>query len=157
MTKISLIIIASTLLASFNAKADCFDDAANLHNICGKVQCRYLIRPNILRAIAKVESNFNQRAVGYNQNGTRDLGLMQINSIHLPVLRKFGITENHLYDGCTSIYIGAWIYRQNIDIYGDTWNAVGAYNSRTPYYRDIYARKVYVALMAMNSVQLASN
>jgi len=135
------------LFLSYNAKADCFDDAAKLHKV----------RPTILRAIAKVESNFNERAVGHNNNGTRDIGLMQINSIHLPVLRKFGISEAHLYDGCTSVYIGAWIYKQNIEIYGDTWDAVGAYNSRTPYYRDIYARKVYLALRAMNLVQVASN
>lgn len=141
------LILLIGLVISFSTKADCFDDAARYHGV----------RPNILRAIAKVESNYNPKAVGHNRNGSRDLGLMQINSIHLPTLRRFGISENHLYDGCTSVYIGAWIYRQNIDSYGDTWHAVGAYNSRTPYYRDIYTRKVYQALMSMGAIQVASN
>lgn len=41
---------------------------------------RFKIDPNLLAAIARVESNFNAKAIGpVNTNGTRDYGIMQIN------------------------------------------------------------------------------
>lgn len=43
-----------------------------------------LISPNLLHALAWHESRFNPAAVGaVNSNGTRDYGLMQINSVNL--------------------------------------------------------------------------
>lgn len=43
-----------------------------------------LISPNLLHALAWHESKFNPAAVGaVNSNGTRDYGLMQINSVNL--------------------------------------------------------------------------
>ena len=37
---------------------------------------------DIMIKIAKLESNFNPNAVHINTNGTKDIGLMQVNSIH---------------------------------------------------------------------------
>jgi soluble lytic murein transglycosylase-like protein len=39
-------------------------------------------------AIAKVESGMNPYAVGWNHDGTRDVGLMQINSSHFSELER---------------------------------------------------------------------
>jgi soluble lytic murein transglycosylase-like protein len=114
------------------ARADCFDDAARYHHV----------NPWVLRAIAQVESNFQERARNKNRNGTWDYGMMQINSIHLPRLNKYGISKADLFDGCKSVYIAAWMLRQKINKHGNTWVAVGAYHSETPRFRDSYARKV---------------
>jgi soluble lytic murein transglycosylase-like protein len=51
-----------------------------------KLAGMYKVHPDILRAITKVESNFNPRALNKNQNGTYDIGIMQINSSWIPVL-----------------------------------------------------------------------
>src|SRR6266702_7580831 len=47
--------------------------------------------PNMLRAIAKVESNLNPDAISpLNKNGTRDYGLMQVNE---KTGMTFGVTD----------------------------------------------------------------
>ncbi len=119
-------------LLSGAASADCFHDAASFHRV----------NPLILRAIAIVESGGRPDATNRNRNGSVDYGMMQINSIHLPELARYGIGVNDLYDGCKSVFTGALILRRSIDKYGNTWAAVGSYNSATPYFRDRYAAKV---------------
>ena len=49
---------------------------------------KYNINPKMLYSIAKFESNLNSKALAKNRNGSLDIGLMQINSIHLPFLKK---------------------------------------------------------------------
>jgi len=68
---------------------------------------------------------------------------MQINSRWIPILRKYGLQEDELFDPCTSIRVGAWILAQNIARLGNTWDAVGAYNASAPALRLRYALKVY--------------
>lgn len=97
----------------------------------------------LLYSIALVESNMNPRQIGRNKNGSLDLGMMQINTIWLNELGRYGITSQHLMDGCTSVYVGAWIMSKNFRTYGHTWRAIGAYNSGTPAIGYNYARKVY--------------
>ena len=114
----------------------CWDSAAKYHKV----------DPWLLYSIAYVESRFNPNAVGKNKNGTKDLGMMQINDkVWLPKLAKIGISKDMLKDPCVSVYVGAWILRQNIDEFGYTAKAIGAYNSRTPVHNKNYARKVYDA------------
>lgn len=108
------------LIASQSALANCWDDAGH----------RYHVDPWLLFAIAKVESGMDPQAVGVNHDGTRDLGLMQINSSHLAELRRMGIDENRLLtEPCTSIHVGASILSGMIKVYGNNWEAVGAYNA----------------------------
>jgi soluble lytic murein transglycosylase-like protein len=107
----------------------------------------YQVPKSILMAIAKHESRFNPRAVNQNndRSRTRDLGLMQINTQHLPKLRKHGIEEQHLFDPCTNVMVGAWLLRDAIDRKGPTWEAVGVYHSPTRRLQEIYVSKVYRA------------
>jgi soluble lytic murein transglycosylase-like protein len=104
---------------------------------------KYGLNPYLLYAIAKTESGLNPAAINRNKNGSYDVGLMQINSLWFPTLKKIGIEEKQLYDACTSIQVGAWILAQNIRRMGYSWDAVGSYNSSKPELRQRYALKVY--------------
>ena len=103
---------------------------------------RYQVSSHLLYAMAQTESGLDPRAIGRNRNGSRDIGLMQINSAWLPRLADYGITESELLDPCTNIHIGAWILAGNIHRLGNTWEAVGAYNAVTPALRQAYIEKV---------------
>lgn len=105
---------------------------------------RYGVNPHLLVAIAKTESGMNPRAINRsNKNGSYDIGLMQINSRWLPTLRKFGIEEEHLWDPCVNIHVGAWVLGDNMRRLGNSWEAVGAYNAANPELRLKYAQRVY--------------
>lgn len=121
------------LLCISSARANCWNHAASMFNIS----------PELLYAIAQQESSLNPSAVGYNRDGSYDLGLMQINSQHLPNLRKIGINKQQLKDPCLSIIVGASILADMMKRYGYTWEAVGAYNAGTA--PDRQAKRMYYA------------
>ena len=125
------LITAIVTLAALPAHA-CWDEAA----------ARYRVSSELLYAIARTESALDPQAVGRNRNGTRDIGLMQINSAWLPPLAAHGIGERDLFDPCTSIHVGAWILAGNVQRLGYTWDAVGAYNAANPALRRAYVDKV---------------
>lgn len=111
----SLVLAAAGPAYAFS---ECFDQAG----------VHFGISPVLLKSIAAHESGFNPTAIGRNSDGTDDIGLMQINSVHLPMLSGYGITRAHLFEPCQNIKVGAWMLAKNINRYGNTWEAVGAYN-----------------------------
>ena len=123
--------IVLALAAALPAHA-CWDDAAK----------RYQVSSALLYAIARTESGLNPQAIGRNRNGSRDIGLMQINSAWLPTLAAHGISERDLFEPCTNIHVGAWILAGNVSRLGYTWEAVGAYNAANPALRRAYVEKV---------------
>ncbi len=129
--------IALALAAALPAHA-CWDDAAK----------RYQVSSALLYAIACTESGLNPQAIGRNANGSRDIGLMQINSAWLPTLASHGISERDLFRPCTNIHVGAWILAGNVSRLGYTWEAVGAYNAANPALRRAYVEKVRCHLPA---------
>ena len=85
-----------------------------------------------------------------NKNGTFDYGPMQVNTVWLGKLSQFGITKELLMNnGCVNVHIGAWVLAVQIREYGNTWAAVGAYHSRTPFRRDAYAADVIKRLQRL--------
>ena len=156
-------LLRRTLLASLSvlgawagpALASCWEAAG----------ARYAVNPWLLAAIAKVESNFDPRAVNSShaiRTGSVDLGLMQINSRWLPVLARHGITREQLLDPCTSTSVGAWILAGLFHRYGMTWEAVGAYNaacvrveaSECALRRSRYVDRIRAALQELSSAHL---
>ncbi|MDL4915783.1 MAG: lytic transglycosylase domain-containing protein [Enterobacterales bacterium endosymbiont of Blomia tropicalis] len=121
---------------------------------------RYGIEPELLQAIAIVESGLDPNAINKNNDGTVDYGLMQINSRHLGVLKKYQISQQDLIqDPCQSVMAGAWILAGNIQRMGYTWEAVGAYNAgaaKTPQrqaLRQKYIQKVVPHYLRLKSRQ----
>lgn len=110
----------------------CYSLAAQYHGV----------NEMVLRAIAIRESTEKPNAMNMNSNGSKDVGVMQINSINMEELGIYGISEKHLWDPCNNIYVGAWILRKHIDHSGNTWKAVGRYKSKTPSIRDEYAKEI---------------
>ena len=140
-----------SLQSAFARQADAIQDWACWYQ-AGQV---YRVSPVLLYTIAMVESGNNPRAINKNKNGTEDIGLMQINSSHLSWLEKYGITrEMLLEDPCLNVHVGAYILAENISRYGYSWEAVGAYNAKSPEKRARYTKKVwnmYLKLISGNN------
>ncbi|AOJ10110.1 lytic transglycosylase domain-containing protein [Burkholderia mayonis] len=133
MTFIGSIVAVLLAVIALPCQADCIDDAAAFHGVNAR----------LLRVIAEYESSMSTHAVNRNKNGSEDLGLMQINSSWLPTLARYGIRREHLYNGCVSAYVGAWILASNVRRFGPTWKAVGAYNAVTSSKQLAYASAIY--------------
>lgn len=100
-------------------RAMCWEEASTAYGIPSEV----------LKAIAKTESGFNNDARNTNSDGSTDIGMMQINSSWLPTLKKYDITRSDLAtDPCLNLKVGAWILSNNIQKLGWNWDAIGAYN-----------------------------
>ncbi len=128
---------------SFSTQAQAQTQRPSFFNCYYESAQKYRLPPELLIAISYTESSFNVKANGKNKGGSEDHGLMQINSSWLPKLkRQFGIDLAGLYEPCTNIEVGAWVLAHNIQTYGWTWNAVGAYNAKSPHKREIYIKKV---------------
>ncbi|MBN3004686.1 soluble lytic murein transglycosylase-like protein [Chromobacterium alkanivorans] len=138
------LLAACALLADGAQAANCWREAG----------ARHRVDPLLLYSIAKVESSLNPRAVNYNKDGSHDIGLMQINSLHLPALALRGISRQRLLDEpCLSVQVGASILADFIARYGYTWRAVGAYNAGGAAARE-GARKRYVDKVWRQYLQL---
>jgi len=98
------------------SSAFCFDQAGLYYNIPA----------DLLRSIARVESNHNPAAVNRNKNGTMDYGLMQVNSRWA---RELGERWAYIHDPCYNVTVGAWILSRCFSRYGYAWEAVGCYNT----------------------------
>lgn len=98
---------------------NCWEDAARMYGVDAW----------LLYSIAVKESSLNPKAYNRNDDGTYDISLMQINSSHLKKLATFGIREEHLWEPCFNIHVGAWVLADSIRQFGSNWIAVGAYNA----------------------------
>ncbi len=113
--------VASSMLAPSICLA-CWSDAERLYGVSS----------HLLYAVARAESNLQPGAMNVahrTRTGTYDIGLMQINSSHLPKLATLGISERDLLEPCTNIMVGAWLLADSFARRGVSWEAVGAYNA----------------------------
>ncbi len=96
----------------------------------------FRIEPNLIKAIALVESNLKKDSIGKNRDKNNnikslDYWLMQINQMHIPLLKKRGIKdERDLLDNpCLNIKIGTEILYNHFSRCGVTWQCLGTYNA----------------------------
>jgi len=118
------------------ALAFCFDEAAE----------RYDLPPALLRTIAETESGLDPEAAGWNDDGSVDVGLMQINSWWESRLGPRGWV-GVCTDPCYNVMVGAWILRDCLDRHGYSFEGIGCYNARSPEKRERYTRKILRALV----------
>lgn len=135
-----LVLVCTTLASGAIAAslvseraASCIESAALYHRVNDK----------ILTAIVIHESLGRASTVSRNKNGSIDVGLTGINSIHFRELQQKGVRPEQLLDECVSVYVGAWTYSKKVFKYGNTWQAVGAYHSETPVNSQRYQALIY--------------
>lgn len=113
-------VLCSTLLYPLCVTANCWKQAGQ----------KYHIDPNLLKSIATIESGMKVDAIHLNTNGSYDVGIMQINSMHFPRLKKKHITKGILLtDACVNVMVGTEILHNFINLYGYNWFSVGAYHA----------------------------
>lgn len=113
----------------------------------------YGVNPVLLKAIARVESGINPRAINRNRNGSVDRGVMQINTAWDGYLLRYGIHPNWVWHPCYNIYLGAMVLRHCQNLFGNTWRAIDCYNKGGKRARDTseYVWKVYRELRKMQA------
>lgn len=107
---------------------------------------RYGVPAGLIRGVLHTEGG-GRGVVHANRNGSADLGWMQINTLWLPVLSRWGITRQSLLDdNCLNIAVGAWILRRYYLRFRDWTPAIRAYNVGPGLNGGIdYARRVIVS------------
>jgi soluble lytic murein transglycosylase-like protein len=139
------IALALSLSCGVARAGDCFEQAGVYQGV----------NPSVLRAIAWVESRGDPTAIKRNANGSIDVGQLQINSIHFGDLAREGVPHGALTDPCVNIYVAAWLLKQKMVKYGNTWRAIGAYHSESPKLRDAYARSIQQTLVTWGELPSA--
>jgi len=134
-----LVLMLLSSPAVFASTGNCWESSA----------AKYGVDPFLLAAIGKVESSLNPKAINLNKNGTEDIGIMQINTVVLREVARFGITREQLFEPCINIDVAAWKLASHFRAYGVTWYAVGAYHSKTPALNHVYQLKVYLAFLKL--------
>lgn len=116
----------------------------------------YSVPPAVLVGIYKAEGG----KIGMesrNDNGTYDLGPMQINTVWMPDLaQKWGVNEATARkwvrdDACTNVGVAAWILRNHLDETKSLSQAIAHYHSKTPAHGNRY-RKNVVAILRQNGL-----
>lgn len=119
----------------------------------------YNVPPAVMLGIMRVEGGRVGQAVGPNQNGTYDLGPMQINTLWVKELsRHWNVSYNTAFtmvkdDACINVSVAAWILRQRLNESGNLTLAIAHYHSKTPKFGYVYARKVIGAIRQMDLIQ----
>lgn len=142
------------------------------HSCVAQAGTRYVLSPRILEALVYVEAKGNPYAVSVNINGKGhsqgilsltdarrvvsklwaegknfDVGMAQINSQHA---KTYGLHPVVFLDPCVNLYWAAFILRQQVNRFHETWEAVGHYNG--PRHVKEYSWKVFNALHVLEPV-----
>lgn len=148
-----LIIVTMFFFLNVKGYSECYTEAAK----------RYSVSDEVLRAIAKVESNNNHLALnilgeGYYPKNIQvarsilnsisssfDIGIMQINKWWFD---RFNYPYEWGFNSCWNINLAAYILSYEVKrANGDLWLAIGRYHSPTKWRQDIYKNKIRKALV----------
>ncbi len=121
----------------------CLLVGAHLHNV----------PVDVMLGIYEVEGGQIGRESATNRNGTRDLGLWQINTHWLEDFSKaWRMSPDEVRrilrdDACVNVFTAAYILRRKIDAAGgDLCKGIAWYNSATPGIGERYRDKVLAAM-----------
>ena len=131
----------ASLPGAKNLTLDCMAEAAQEHDVSLAA----------LMGILAVEGGKAGEALR-NPDGSFDVGPFQVNTRNLNDLSAKGfVPEAIVLDGCVNAHAAAWILRREYARTGNIWEAVGAYHSRTPQFRDAYIARVRRHLARMRN------
>lgn len=103
---------------------------------------RYALPLPVFRALVAKEGGWDGLKKR-DADGSYDLGLAQVNTVHLKKLATYGVSEDQLInDTCVNLHVAAYRLRFEINRAGDFWRGVGNYHSRTPALSAAYAADV---------------
>ncbi len=124
----------------------------NAQEVCiVQAAAHYNAHPDIVRAVLRAEGG-RVGQVRKNKDGSFDMGPMQINSVNLPELASYGITQNMLVNNeCLNIHIGTYYLQKHIVTSSNYWNGVGKYHSKTPSKNTQYQYRVWGKLLQIRS------
>lgn len=132
-------------------------------DIFKKYEKEYGISYFLMKSIAITENaNFDENAIMYNTNGTKDIGLMQINTSWKHWMPEAGITNEKLKDVDFNIKVAFMIVDRIIQQHGYSWDSIGRYHSGTPKFKKAWLKKIkenvkYLASIDNRVKILASN
>jgi hypothetical protein len=107
-----------------------------------KAAIQYHIPAMIIISVLRMENGRVGDAIP-NKNGTFDYGPMQINSIWLKEIKRYGYTREAIqYDPCANVAVGAWLLSRAIADDKTLWKGVGNYHSHTVDKNMTYRSKV---------------
>ncbi len=91
---------------------------------------KYGVPVNIVLAVIEQESGFNPRAYNVNRDGTKDVGLMQVNFHHNErLMKEYGVSSpEDLFNPELNVELGVRILSENYRRYGSWELAIKAYN-----------------------------
>lgn len=153
---ILFILLTKSLFASVDFYSK-YDD------IFKKYEKEFGISYFLMKSIAITENaKFDTNAVMKNKNGTKDIGLMQINTSWIEWMPEQKITIEKLKDVDFNIKIAFIIVDDIIKRHGYSWNSIGRYHSGTPELKKIWLKKIkqnvkYLASIDNRVKILASN
>jgi len=110
------------------------------------------IESSLLKRIATIESSLNPRAINQNKNGTVDIGLMQINSMHLKRLSRVGVTREALFDPEVNVYVAALLLSSHIRKRGYNLQAIGCYHSANPVFKNQWLKRLAMVNVPQGAV-----
>jgi soluble lytic murein transglycosylase-like protein len=122
----------------------------------------YSVPPTVILGVLNVESGRVGMAQP-NNNGTYDLGPMQINTIWVPELANYWrVPEKTALrwvrdDACINIGVGAWILRKKMNEAGSLAGGIAGYHSMTPSLGSVYRNKVLSAMQRYRLVRQPSD
>ncbi len=108
-----------------------------------KYEEKYGVSYFLLKAVAVTENDqLDPYIIRRNTNNTKDLGLMQINTLWIKEFPELGLSESNLLDPDKNIEVAAIILSGLIKQYGYSWETIGRYHSATPKFKRIWLSRI---------------
>ena len=123
----------------------------------------YSVPPAVMVGILQVEGGKVGQQVGPNDNGSYDLGPMQINTLWVPRLAKYwGVDQQTAHrwirdDACTNMGVSAWILKRHLNETGSLSKAISYYHSRTPSLGYAYKNRVVAAMRKQGLIRSSAS